>query len=181
MNTLGGQSRPVAPRSDVSLSFEQAVRAGNYTARHFFSQCGVGVGKVALASLLADELSRSQASAAQSTQAARATHFAPRAKRVIHLFMAGAPSQLDLFDYKPKLAELEGKPLPKSVVGDQRYAFIRSDAGVLGPQFKFAKQGQSGTEISEALPYLAQVVDVDCPDPARLPYRTIQIIGPFGQ
>jgi hypothetical protein len=89
-------------------------------------------------------------------------HFAPKAKRVIHLFMAGAPSQLDLFDYKPELAKLEGKPLPPSVIGGQRYAFIRSDAAVLGPRFKFAKYGKCGAELSEKLPHLAKVVDEIC-------------------
>ena len=76
--------------------------------------------------------------------------------------MAGAPSQLDLFDYKPELAKLEGKPLPPSVIGGQRYAFIRPDAAVLGPRFKFAKHGQSGAELSEMLPHLAKVVDDIC-------------------
>ena len=78
---------------------------------------------------------------------------------MIHLFMAGAPSQLDLFDSKPALTKLEGKPLPPSVIGGQRYAFIRPDAAVLGPRFKFARYGQSGAELSEMLPHLAQVVD----------------------
>jgi hypothetical protein len=76
--------------------------------------------------------------------------------------MAGAPSQLDLFDYKPQLAKLEGKPLPPSVIGGQRYAFIRSDAAVLGPRFKFAKHGQCGAELSAMLPHLAKVVDDIC-------------------
>ena len=76
--------------------------------------------------------------------------------------MAGAPSQLDLFDYKPELAKLEGKPLPPSVIGGQRYAFIRSDAAVLGPRFKFARHGQCGAELSEMLPHLAKVVDDIC-------------------
>src|SRR6185295_17133980 len=89
-------------------------------------------------------------------------HFAGKAKRVIHLFMAGAPSQLDPFDYKPKLTEYEGKPIPPEVIGGQRYAFIRSDAAVLGPRFKFAKHGQSGAELSEMLPHLAKVVDDIC-------------------
>ncbi len=76
--------------------------------------------------------------------------------------MAGAPSQLDLFDHKPTLAKLEGKPLPPEVIGGQRYAFIRSDAAVMGPRFKFARHGQSGAEISEVLPHLATVVDDVC-------------------
>ena len=84
----------------------------------------------------------------QRTRSRRsAPHFPAKAKRVIHLFMAGAPSQLDLFDHKPELAKLEGKPLPPAVIGGQRYAFIRPDAAVLGPQFKFTRHGQSGAEI----------------------------------
>jgi uncharacterized protein (DUF1501 family) len=76
--------------------------------------------------------------------------------------MAGAPSQLDLFDFKRELTRLEGKPLPPSVIGGQRYAFIRSDAGVLGPRFRFARHGQCGAQLSEMLPYLAGVVDDIC-------------------
>jgi hypothetical protein len=94
--------------------------------------------------------------------AARQPHFAPKAKRVIHLFMAGAPSQLDLFDYKPELTRLEGKPLPPEVIGGQRYAFIRQDAAVLGPRYKFARHGRCGAELSEMLPHLATVVDEIC-------------------
>ena len=78
---------------------------------------------------------------------------------MIHLFQAGAPSQLELFDNKPKLKQLEGKPLPPSVIGDQRYAFIQRDAAVLGPRFGFARHGQSGAELSDKLPHLAKVVD----------------------
>src|SRR5690606_1024277 len=75
---------------------------------------------------------------------------------------AGAPSQLDLFTDKPMLAKLEGKPLPPSIIGDQRYAFIRPDAAVLGPRFRFAKHGESGAEIAEILPHLAKVADDVC-------------------
>src|SRR6185436_18742602 len=89
-------------------------------------------------------------------------HFPPKATRVIHLFMAGAPSQLDLFDYKPTLTKYEGKPIPPEVIGGQRYAFIRSDAAALGPRYKFAKHGQSGAELSEMLPHLAKVADDIC-------------------
>src|SRR5258708_39662604 len=134
--------------------------------RHFFQDCGIGVGKIALASLLTGAFS-SKVLGDEAKQAAnplppKAPHFAPKAKRVIHLFMAGAPSQLDLFDYKPELAKLEGSPLPPSVIRGQRYAFIRPDAAVLGPRFKFAKYGQSGAELSEMLPHLAKVVDDIC-------------------
>jgi len=133
------------------------------TRRHFFQNCRVGVGKIALASLLAGDLSTSfaeEASAGSSGPfAPQKPHFPATAKRVIYLFMAGAPSQLDLFDYKPKLAELEGKPIPPEVVKGQRYAFIQPDAAVLGPQFRFAKHGESGAELSETLPHLAKAAD----------------------
>ena len=121
------------------------------TRRHFFSECGYGIGKLALAGLLTDVFGKSTGSVG--------THFAPRAKRVIHLFQAGAPSQLELFDSKPKLKQLEGSPLPPSVIGDQRYAFIQRNAAVLGPSFPFACHGQCGAELSDKLPHLAKVVD----------------------
>jgi hypothetical protein len=135
------------------------------TRRHFFRECGVGLGKVALAGLLTDALGGRAPGAtdrAANPLAPKKPHFAPRARRVIHLFMAGAPSQLELFDYKPTLARLEGKPLPPSVIGGQRYAFIRPDAAVLGPRFTFARHGQYGAELSELLPHLAGVVDDVC-------------------
>lgn len=128
------------------------------TRRHFFRDCQLGVGKVALASLLTAGATRTS-NAAVNPMAPRKPHFDPKAKAVIHLFMAGAPSQLDLFDYKPKLADFTGKPIPPEVVGGQRYAFIRPDANCLGPVFKFAKHGQSGAELSEVLPHLAKIVD----------------------
>src|SRR5437016_5594953 len=130
--------------------------------RHFLKDCGVGLGKMALAGLLADATARQATARLDKSLAPREPHFRPRAKRVIHLFMAGAPSQLDLFDYKPQLARLEGKPLPPSVIGGQRYAFIRPDAAVLGPRFRFARHGTCGTELSEMLPHLAKVVDDSC-------------------
>jgi hypothetical protein len=130
------------------------------TRRHFFRECGYGVGKAALASLLC--AGASAADAPQRALAPKKPHFPGKAKAVIHLFMAGAPSQLELFDYKPELAKLEGKPLPPEVIKGQRYAFIRPDAGVLGPRFKFTKHGQSGVELSEMVPQLATVVDDLC-------------------
>jgi hypothetical protein len=130
--------------------------------RHFFRECQLGVGKMALASLLTSATSQSSRAAvpvAETSLIPRQPHYGSKAKAVIHLFMAGAPSQLDLFDYKPKLAQFEGKPIPPEVIGGQRYAFIRPDANCLGPQFKFAKHGESGAELSEMLPHLAKIVD----------------------
>jgi len=134
------------------------------TRRHFLRDCGVGLGKIALAGLLTDGLGARMHGALSSTNplAPKSSPFPAKAKRVIHLFMGGAPSQLDLFDYKPALTKLEGHPLPPSVIGGQRYAFIRPDAAVLGPRFTFAKYGQSGAELSEVLPHLSKIVDEIC-------------------
>ncbi len=137
-------------------------RCLDITRRHFLRDCGVGVGKMALAGLLAERLGAQTAPAFVNPMAPHPGHFTGKAKAVIHLFMAGAPSHLDLFDFKPDLTKMDGKPLPASVTEGQRLAFIRADAAVMGPQFKFARYGQSGMEISEALPYLSKIVDDIC-------------------
>ena len=133
------------------------------TRRHFFDDCRLGLGKLALGSLLAGSLSNqtiaSESMGAVSGSNEFPTHFPPKVKRVIYLFMAGAPSQLELFDHKPKLVELEGKPIPPSVIKGQRYAFIQPNAAVLGPRFKFQKHGKCGAEISEVFPHLASIAD----------------------
>jgi hypothetical protein len=141
---------------------QQAIPPLPIPRRYFLHDCAVGLGKLAAASLLTASVPSSASSAPtreRAPLAVRPPHFAPQAKAVIHLFMAGAPSQLDLFDYKPKLVEYEGKSIPPEVIGGQRYAFIRSDAAVLGPRYKFAKHGECGAELSEMLPHLAKVVD----------------------
>src|ERR671939_341841 len=143
------------------MTFSQRLALA-VTRRHFLQECGVGLGKLALAGLCAGAFPSRSSAAPANPLAPKAPHFSPKAKRVIHLFMAGAPSQLDLFDNKPELAKLDGKPPPPSVTGGQRFAFLRPDAGVLGPRFKFAKHGRCGAEISEALPHLAKVVDDVC-------------------
>jgi len=127
------------------------------TRRHFFTECGVGLGKIALASLMAGG-GRALA-APVNPLAPKTPHYPPKVQRVIHLFMAGAPSQLDLFDYKPTLVKYDGKPIPPDVVKDQRYAFIERNASMMAPRFKFARHGQSGAELSEMLPHLAGVAD----------------------
>src|SRR6476661_10618127 len=110
--------------------------------RHFLRDCGVGLGKIALGSLLVR--ARPHAALAANPFAPKKPHFPGKAKAIIHLFMAGAPSQLDLFDPKPALARYAGKPLPSSVTSQARLAFIRPDAAALGPQFKFKNFGKSG-------------------------------------
>ena len=128
--------------------------------RWFLRECGIGLGKVGLASLLTEPFVARAASI--DPMLAKPAHFAGKAKAVIHLFMAGAPSQLDLFDYKPELFKLEGKPLPPSVIAGQRYAFIRPDAAVMAPRFKFKRYGQSGQELSEMLPHIGAIADDIC-------------------
>ena len=132
------------------------------TRRTFLRDCGVGTGKVALASLLSDAVYASDKKQGSGLAGHVKTHHKQQVKAVIHLFMAGAPSQLELFTEKPLLKELEGQPLPDSILGDQRYAFIQANAGVLGPQFKFARYGENGQEISEALPHLQTIADDIC-------------------
>ncbi|SPE62785.1 conserved exported hypothetical protein [Verrucomicrobia bacterium] len=130
------------------------------TRRWFLRQCSVGLGSIALASLLgADKALGAAPTAGSDPLAPRLPHFKPKAKRVIYLFMGGAPSQLDLFDNKPTLAKYNGKPVPQEVVMGQQYAFIRPDAALFATDFKFSCQGQCGAELSEALPHLAEVAD----------------------
>ena len=127
------------------------------TRRWFFEQCGVGLGAIALGALLREN--GWAAPATLNPLAPKQPHFKPKAKRVIFLFMAGAPSHLELFDYKPELAKWDGKKPPAELVKGYRAAFINPDAALLGPKYKFAKHGQSGAELSELLPGLAEVVD----------------------
>jgi hypothetical protein len=133
------------------------------TRRHFFAQCGVGLGAIALGSLLAaDGRAATDPLNLQDPLAPRRPHFAPRAKSVIFLFMAGGPSQLELFDYKPKLQELDGQVVPPEFTKNKRFAFIKGDAKLLGTKRKFSRHGECGAELSELLPELATVVDDIC-------------------
>jgi hypothetical protein len=112
---------------------------------------------MALASMSGAE--QGQAATATSPLAPKPGHFPAKAKRVIYLFMAGGPSQLELFDYKPKLQELDGQIVPPSYTKNKRFAFIKGDAKLLGTQRKFQPHGKSGTVLSELLPHLATIVD----------------------
>jgi len=95
------------------------------TRRHFFKNCGIGLGTVALASLINEKLFAAESAAVANPLAPKPTHFPAKAKRMIYLHMAGSPSQLDLFDYKPKLQELNGKDCPESLFKKERFAFIK--------------------------------------------------------
>src|SRR5688572_20995094 len=128
------------------------------TRRHFFGKTAVGIGGLALASLLNDKTL-----AATTPQldplAPKPPHFPAKAKRVVYLHMAGSPSQLDLFDYKPKLNELNGQACPESLFKKERFAFIKGVPKMLGTPHKFSRHGQSGAELSNLLPHLATVAD----------------------
>jgi hypothetical protein len=132
------------------------------TRRHFFSRCAMGLGGIALASLMNERLLGAQAPAAlPNPLAPKQPHFAPKAKNIIYLFMAGGPSQLELFDYKPKLLELNGKPIPQSFIEGKRFAFMGSSHGtnLLGTRRAFKQHGQNGMWVSELFPHTATVVD----------------------
>ncbi len=133
------------------------------TRRAFLENTYFGLGGVALASLLDGRVLASQGSGARAPAgAAGATlglHHAAKARRVIHLFMAGAPSQLDLFDPKPALTRHDGQDIPAEFIEGERFAFIKGTPKLLASPFRFAKHGQSGAEVSELLPHLVKVVD----------------------
>jgi len=130
------------------------------TRRHFFSQCGVGLGQAALAGLLSDG---ALFAAPKSGSTAREPHFPAKAKRVIFLFMAGGPSQFEMFDWKPRLREFDGQEAPDSILEGKRFAFMGSFAKnkpkLLGPRRNFKPAGKNGKYISETLPHFAEVVD----------------------
>lgn len=132
------------------------------TRRWFLEQCGIGLGKIGLATLLAGTAPRVIGAATPRMAPSPPAGGIGKAKAVIHLFMAGAPSHLELFDYKPELVKYDGKPLPPSIIGDQRYAFIRSDAAVMAPRFSYSKYGACGMELGEPLPQLGAIADELC-------------------
>ena len=131
------------------------------TRRSFFTRTSAGLGSAALASLLSPALFATPASGAPEAGAAL-PHFAPKAKRVIYLFMSGGPSHIDLFDHKPKLGEMHGQELPSSVRGQQRVTLMTRNQGqflVAGSKFKFVKYGQSGLEMTELFPRIGKIAD----------------------
>jgi len=128
-----------------------------FTRRDFMATSASGIGMAALASLMQQDnlLANSNNSSVVNTP-----HFAPKAKRCIFIFMAGAPSHVDLFDPKPKLNELSGQPLPKEMTANVRFAFIKKDSALLmGTKRKFKPYGQCGMEFSDLLPNIGSVSD----------------------
>src|SRR5205809_4445059 len=124
------------------------------TRRFFLKTSMACVGGIAFNALLSRVLA-SDGAAAKGPH----THFPAKAKRIIYIHLAGAPSHLDTFDYKPELAKLDGKPCPDSFLKGKRFAFIKGVPNMLGPQCKFAQHGNSGAWVAEDLPNLARSVD----------------------
>src|SRR5881227_3828951 len=139
-----------------------AAQAQHVTRRHFFSRCAMGLGGIALASMLGNRrLYGADGAPLVNPMAPHPPHFAPKAKNIIYLFMAGGPSQLELFDYKPKLNELNGQAIPESFIEGKRFAFMGSSHGtkLLGSRRAFKRYGQSGMWVSEMFPHTATIVD----------------------
>ncbi len=128
------------------------------TRRYFLRESGLGLGAIALTSLL-QQSGYSALKAPANPLAVRPPHFAAKAKRVIFLHMAGAPSQLDLFDPKPTLNQYNGEPCPDEFLEGDQFAFIRGTPKLLGSPYEFKQHGQSGVVISELMPHLAEIAD----------------------
>src|SRR5947207_8226934 len=130
------------------------------TRRHFFGKASTGLGIAALSGLLREDLK-----AAGNDGLPGLPHFPPRAKRVIYLFQSGAPSQMDLFDYKPKLERFFATELPDSVRMGQRLTGMTATQAsfpVAPSRFKFARHGRCGAWVSELLPHTAEIADELC-------------------
>ncbi|MDA0590298.1 MAG: DUF1501 domain-containing protein [Planctomycetota bacterium] len=134
-------------------------RLQNLTRRHFLRDCKIGLGGMAMASMLADESPAEQKIDPANPLLARDPHFPGTAKHVIYLHMAGSPPHLDLFDYKPELVRLNDQPCPDEYYDGKRFAFTSSRPTLLGTPQKFKQHGESGTWVSEALPNIAKVTD----------------------
>jgi hypothetical protein len=140
--------------------FHETIRQSR---RNFLATSASGIGTLALASLLRDEGLLAATTDDSNPLAPKTSHFAPKAKACICFYLEGAPSQIDLWDPKPKLVELNGQKLPESMTKNVRFAFIQKDgARLLGSPRKFTKHGQCGTELSDFLPHLGSVADDIC-------------------
>ena len=172
-------------------SVDEQLVVREQTRRHFFGNAGLSIGSLGLAGLLSDGQLTGSASAAVTRPGTPGSpqtgHFPARAKRVIYLFMAGGPSQLELFDYKPKLQQMDGQVIPASYVENKRFAFIKKDAKLLGTRRQFLQWGDSGQQISSLLPHLppscvavTALPSFSAPTHA-VPRRTTGRPGPRGQ
>lgn len=152
---------------EINMNFAQQlwrVNADQLKRRWFLQRCGLGLGAIAAGALLTSDGQCETNSTSQlpGPLAAKPPHFEPKVKRVIYMFQAGAPSQLELFDNKPELSARSGQLPPASLLQGYRAAFIDPKSGLLGGKYSFAKHGQSGLELSEVLPHTASIADDIC-------------------
>lgn len=139
---------------------QQSLEQAKLDRRRFFATSASGLGTLAAASLLAEEGLLAEERLLAGAGPRQVTHFAPRAKRCIYLFMEGGPSQMDLFDPKPRLNELDGEPMPASILEEIKFAFIQKEgARLMGSPRKFRRYGECGMEFSDLLPHLATCAD----------------------
>src|SRR5665213_383027 len=142
----------------------ESINLRDLTRRQLFGRCAMGLGSIALASLLNESARGDEKRDMAHPLSPRTGHFPAKAKNVIYLFMAGGPSQLEMYDYKPKLVELNGEQIPESFVKGKRFAFMSSFVGkerprLLASKRKFSQHGQSGGWVSDVLPHTARIVD----------------------
>ena len=137
-----------------------AARGRLLSRRWFFGDCGVGLAGIAAGALAARE--SAAAVGPPSPLAVRQPHHAPKAKRVVYMFQAGAPSHLELFDWKPELAKHDGQLPPAGLLDGYRAAFINPNSALLGPKWKFQPYGRAGIEMSELLPHVGGIADDIC-------------------
>jgi len=140
----------------------QTAHAQYLRRRWFLRDCGIGLGSIAASSLLSADSSRVQAADAANPLASRQPNFPGKAKRIIYIFQAGGPSQLELFDYKPELTKRDGQLPPADLLKGYRAAFINPNSALLGSKFKYERHGQCGMELSEVLPHTARIADQIC-------------------
>jgi len=162
-------SKPRSQRSAAARAREAALR--QLTRRHFLADAQLGLGALALSTLLIDDGTAVASERAVPSPvdpraadplAARAPHFRARASRVIYLHLTGSPPHLDLYDWKPKLVEHDGKPCPDTYLAGKRFAFTSGTPTLLGTRRTFARYGEGGVWLSDALPYLQTVADELC-------------------
>ena len=132
------------------------------TRRHFLRHCTMGLGGIALGSMGCGQTHSSHSQLSSVSKHNTLAHYASRAKRVIYLHMAGSPSQLELFDFKPTLAKLHNQHCPDSLLEGKKFAFISGVPKMLGPQAVFKQHGESGAWISDHLPHFQSVADDVC-------------------
>ncbi len=162
-----GEVKKIITMKDHSKIIKESQEEKNrfFTRRHFLKEASFGFGGLALANLLGGCNFNDSTAASNilfdpaNPLLPRSPMFAGKAKSVIYLHMAGAPSQLELFDYKPELMKMDGQDCPQSLLEGKKFAFIRGVPKMLGPQAKFKQHGESGAWISDYLPHLSTIAD----------------------